>query len=78
MVDEMAQRCIEVLPGDIDQLGAVVRTDLRHLLQLLLHIRSATALNLGVGEDLDDLLQGGDLAVVKAARGECRQDRTRG
>jgi hypothetical protein len=50
VVDEMAQRRIEVLPGTIAQLRTVVRTDLRQLFQPHLDIRDTATLDLRVGE----------------------------
>jgi hypothetical protein len=46
VVDEVPQRRSEILPGAIDRLGAIVRTDLRHLFESLKYIQRTGTLDL--------------------------------
>jgi hypothetical protein len=56
VIDQVAQRGVQVLCSSIHQLGAVIRIHLLQPCEVIADIRSATMLSLSVGENLDDLL----------------------
>ena len=67
VIDQVAQSCVQVLRGPIDQLNAVFRTYPRQRCKMFPDVCSATARNLGVGKDLDNLLQCENLPVIETA-----------
>ena len=67
VIHQVTPGCGQILRSPIDQLGAVIRIHLRQVCKVFSNICNAVALNLGVIENLDDLVQSGNLTIVEAA-----------
>jgi len=77
VIDQVANRRVQVLSCAIEQLRAVIRADLRHMFELLSYVIDASTFHLGVYENLNDAPQVGNLTVVEATCAERRQYGTR-